>query len=592
MVSSNPTVFGLSLDRVIPFENYGYQFITCPVTTETGFPTSETVTQIEHFDHNLYIHGLIDAQTVENVCLGSKFAEDCLISHMNYAAHIGYSMIIIPLPKSDNLTNLASVITNVIPSINNCEISFKIDMGEEDSYRRFNSLKSLLGHAFPCFVSLDISEDLPSFPSLVTRWKGEHLNVIYLSSDIFVRNKGGYPVLPVRHQDVVKELMLVSLPICLKFKENEMETMERYIDYLDHLKSNLKVPVLEEAIGDYCDFLQNPLQPLMDNLESSTYKVFEQCPVKYAKYEEAIYKCLMDKITEKCEIHVAVVGAGRGPLVRRAVRAYERVRLHKPDLKFKVFALEKNRNAFVTLQGLKKGEWKDQPIEIIFGDMRNVQMPQVDILVSELLGSFGDNELSPECLDGAIRFLKDDGVSIPQNYTSFITPLSSTKLYKSATNLKVGIRNQDSLQIPYVVYIKNGVTFPETKKVWDFEVRKKGGIREDNSHNTRYSTVTFESTHLKDTMLLHGFAGYFESVLYKDVKISINQGTADEEMTSWFPMYFPIRSPISVKANEKVKIHMWRKTEHGKVWYEWAIQVDENISMIHNARGFSYFIGL
>jgi protein arginine N-methyltransferase 5 len=27
-------------------------------------------------------------------------------------------------------------------------------------------------------------------------------------------------------------------------------------------------------------------------------------------------------------------------------------------------------------------------------------------MVSELLGSFGDNELSPECLDGAQRYLK------------------------------------------------------------------------------------------------------------------------------------------------------------------------------------------
>ncbi len=33
-------------------------------------------------------------------------------------------------------------------------------------------------------------------------------------------------------------------------------------------------------------------------------------------------------------------------------------------------------------------------------------MIQADILVSELLGSFGDNELSPECLDGVQRFLK------------------------------------------------------------------------------------------------------------------------------------------------------------------------------------------
>lgn len=31
---------------------------------------------------------------------------------------------------------------------------------------------------------------------------------------------------------------------------------------------------------------------------------------------------------------------------------------------------------------------------------------KADILASELLGSFGDNELSPECLDGAQRFLK------------------------------------------------------------------------------------------------------------------------------------------------------------------------------------------
>ena len=58
---------------------------------------------------------------------------------------------------------------------------------------------------------------------------------------------------------------------------------------------------------------------------------------------------------------------------------------------------------------------------------------KADILVSELLGSFGDNELSPECLDGAQRFLKPDtGISIPMSYTSFITPISSTKLHQVA----------------------------------------------------------------------------------------------------------------------------------------------------------------
>jgi len=46
-------------------------------------------------------------------------------------------------------------------------------------------------------------------------------------------------------------------------------------------------------------------------------------------------------------------------------------------------------------------------MQLLFGDMRLLEISEkADVLVSELLGSFGDNELSPECLDGAIRFLK------------------------------------------------------------------------------------------------------------------------------------------------------------------------------------------
>lgn len=59
-----------------------------------------------------------------------------------------------------------------------------------------------------------------------------------------------------------------------------------------------------------------------------------------------------------------------------------------------------------SLQQRKASEWKEK-VHLLFGDMRSVLVPEpADIIVSELLGSFGDNELSPECLDGAIRFLK------------------------------------------------------------------------------------------------------------------------------------------------------------------------------------------
>jgi hypothetical protein len=59
-----------------------------------------------------------------------------------------------------------------------------------------------------------------------------------------------------------------------------------------------------------------------------------------------------------------------------------------------------------SLQQRRISEWKEQ-VELLFGDMRSLALPEpADIIVSELLGSFGDNELSPECLDGAMRFLK------------------------------------------------------------------------------------------------------------------------------------------------------------------------------------------
>lgn len=46
-------------------------------------------------------------------------------------------------------------------------------------------------------------------------------------------------------------------------------------------------------------------------------------------------------------------------------------------------------------------------VTVVSCDMREWNAPEkADILVSELLGSFGDNELSPECLDGVQRFLK------------------------------------------------------------------------------------------------------------------------------------------------------------------------------------------
>lgn len=75
--------------------------------------------------------------------------------------------------------------------------------------------------------------------------------------------------------------------------------------------------------------------------------------MKYERYEEAIYRALVERHAEGVEeVVVMVVGAGRGPLVHCVLSASERSR--RP---VRLFALEKNSNACVTLRHLCAAVW-------------------------------------------------------------------------------------------------------------------------------------------------------------------------------------------------------------------------------------------
>jgi len=191
----------------------------------------------------------------------------------------------------------------------------------------------------------------------------------------------------------------------------------------------------------YRNYLQSPLQPLADNLDSSTYETFENDTIKYELYEQSCYMAYMDKMrtgkfaqtaatpgakpVEKVvgtelkfkddPIIVMYFGAGRGPLIRRALAAAK-----KAGANVHVVALDKNPNAIVTLRNMIVDEKLEDCVTLIAGDMRKVNLDKLkgDILMSELLGSFGDNELSPECLIPTEKYLKPGGIYLPYSYTN------------------------------------------------------------------------------------------------------------------------------------------------------------------------------
>jgi protein arginine N-methyltransferase 5 len=208
---------------------------------------------------------------------------------------------------------------------------------------------------------------------------------------------------------------------------------------------------------------------------------------------------------------------------------------------------------------------------------------KVDILVSELLGSFADNELSPECLDGVQHVLAPEfGISIPSSYTAHLSPILAPRLHADISNR--AITDNEAPDTPYVVML-HAIDFLATsvphhariQQAWEFvhplssstlaiaEARRGGGVSGGgggsmsggdgaNEHNVRYSRLKFIC---KDRGVVNGLAGYFESVLYEGtrakVELSTRPDTIDaksKDMISWFPIFFPLRVSTSFLASQ------------------------------------------
>lgn len=208
---------------------------------------------------------------------------------------------------------------------------------------------------------------------------------------------------------------------------------------------------------------------------------------------------------------------------------------------------------------------------------------KADILVSELLGSFGDNELSPECLDGAQRHLKDDGISIPCKSTSYINPVMAPKFYHTIRESRSQQYRakpstiEQQCESSYVVYMKNVYHIAPPQRLFTFDHPNRQKIIDNSRHNS----LTFE---VSQDCVLHGFAGYFDTVLYKDIELSIHPETHSRGLSSWFPMYIPIAESQQLRSGDVVEVHFWRCVSERKVWYEWCLR-QPNISHIHNIDG-------
>ncbi|XP_050527464.1 protein arginine N-methyltransferase 5-like [Daktulosphaira vitifoliae] len=511
------------------------------------------------------------------------------VQDISWAAFLNVFSIMFELPLDIDLVHVVRLLDNQIDAYLDSAMSLQfwikvpvVSPLIQDTWHKWTKFMSLTRNTDRIKLALEIGLELPDSNTLF-RWLGEPVTALIVNAQSFLTNKKGFPVLSRQHQDFVKKMFNIGTQIVV----SGPSSVRQHFNYLAHLYENT-APITPygslDYISGYEDFLQTPLQPLENNLQSTVYETFEQDPVKYREYSRAIGMALADKVTNQVigkesnsirKVVVYVLGAGRGPLVDATLEASD-----NKGISVRVIALEKNENALPTLYTkLTTDRWRDR-VTVECADMRYWDPPEkCDIMVSELLGSFGDNELSPECLDGAQRYLKDDGISIPCSYTSYISPVQSRKLHTEIMSIKHK-ESGCNFQRPYVVQLNNVYPIATAKPLFTFNHPRKS----KNGNNNRDGSVMFD---VHQDCILHGLAGYFETVLYKEVRLSIVPETFSNGMFSWFPAYFPLVNPVILSKDEQLQVNFWRFSDKHKVWYEWCISKPCQ-TVIHNVNGTTY----
>ncbi|WBW72063.1 type II protein arginine N-methyltransferase Skb1 [Schizosaccharomyces osmophilus] len=624
MASKTPTVgIHSSKEAIYLSLQEGYDFVGVRLSTDALKQRVESLEPFESvqefFDSEIAYHpeeyvnkvvGLTSEwiELDSNDALIAQRSEEILMKEVSFASYCGLASVLCNGPKyADNITQYARSCSTILNSSYNITLvlQFPIEYGQEDlfeSWKMWNIVRTSCKYNPRLQVALELPPSCSPPIELVNRWYAEPIGMISLSCMAFVPNPTGYPVLSRKLRAIFSLYLRLNPKVFLRDSNvpDKIGESPDYSIYMKHLfDTQPPAPLVEEFAGGYKDYLQIPLQPLSHNLENITYEIFERDPVKYAQYEQAIFAALNDRDANSVT-RIAVVGAGRGPLVDCALRA-----AISSARTVDMIALEKNPNAFAMLLLRNRQDWAGK-VTLVFGDMREWNPDyKIDILVSELLGSMADNELSPECLDGVQRVLNPiTGISIPSSYASYITPIMSPKLWSEVRNM-----NDASAFARQYVVLMNSVDFlaPNDEfrfqPLWSFHhPNDETKLFSKNQHNRRNAAVRFQAT---NPGVLHGFAGYFEATLYKNISLSTLPTTMEEkspDMFSWFPIYIPIEKPMYVPENSQLQLHLWRMTDGARVWFEWSANtylvlrngshIHLSSTDIHNAsgRGFSYLM--
>jgi len=215
-----------------------------------------------------------------------------------------------------------------------------------------------------------------------------------------------------------------------------------------------------------------------------------------------------------------------------------------------VYAIEMGREAFEQATVLIKQLGYQDKIIMIFGDALEVNLPEaVDICVSEIIGTIGSSEGAGVILNNAQRFLKEDGIMIPERCVTQMAAVSlSDELYNTPVFGELGSYYVDK------VFEKIGHPFDIRlciKNISKQNIISTNAIVEDlyfDKNAQEQYRNNFNITITRNSRF-DGFLCWIQLYPSSDQLID----SLDDE-TSWLPVYFPLFYPgIEVVDGDIVK---------------------------------------
>jgi len=241
---------------------------------------------------------------------------------------------------------------------------------------------------------------------------------------------------------------------------------------------------------------------------------------RLAKFDKAIRQIV------KPNDYVVDIGTGSGVLAIMAAKAGAR----------KITGIDINQESIEYAKQAAALNGVEDRIEFVEKHVLDfIPDERADVVICEMLSSILLIEQQVQASYHAVEnILKPDGLIIPQNATVFIVPVESPVM--------VDRFSFEQLQFPSVVQT---VMSDSAKDLADLMVLHEFDLTNSASDYSIDKTLQFS---IINNGVIHGLVGLFESELYKDIKLNMEDG--------WKQLFLPLQEPFRVTTGDKFSVRV------------------------------------